>query len=186
MVGCDLAEASDLSANSALTAPLRKHGIRLTKQRELLFEIIHNSRRHLNADQLFEMAKERDPKINRVTVYRTLKILKQEGLVDELDLLHVSGEQHYYETRLKREHAHVVCLRCGRVQEYFGQPLRDMKGQIETDFGFKIEVARTEIGGYCADCQRKPLADAPAQVEVGPAPSVKPKRASKPRKAKRS
>lgn len=181
-----MAEAGDLSADSGFAAPLREHGIRLTKQRELLFEIIHSSRRHLNADQLFELAKERDPKINRVTVYRTLKVLKQEGLVDELDLMHVSGEQHYYETRLKREHAHIVCLRCGRVQEYFGQPLRNMKEQIETDFGFKIEVARTEVGGYCADCQRKPMADAPEKVEVGPGQSVKPKRARKARKAKRS
>jgi Fur family transcriptional regulator, ferric uptake regulator len=140
-------------STSTVQAPLRKHGIRLTRQRELLFELIHNSHRHLNADQLYEMAKKRDAKINRVTVYRTLKILKQEGLVDELDLLHIEGDQHYYETRLKREHAHVVCLRCGSVQEYFGEPLAEMKSQIERSFGFKIELARTEIGGYCADCQ---------------------------------
>lgn len=142
-----------MQANSAIQAPLKKHGIRLTRQRELLFELIHNSHRHLNADQLYEMAKERDPKINRVTVYRTLKVLKQEGLVDELDLLHYEGDQHYYETRLKREHAHIVCLRCGTVQEFFGAPIGAMKGQVETDFGFKVDVMRTEIGGVCADCQ---------------------------------
>jgi Fur family ferric uptake transcriptional regulator len=142
-----------LEANTSLQAPLRKHGIRLTRQRELLFELIHNSHKHLNADQLYELAKKRDPKINRVTVYRTLKVLKQEGLVDELDLLHVEGDQHYYETRLKREHAHVVCLRCGGVQEYFGEPLEEMKKQVARNFGFQIELARTEIGGFCADCQ---------------------------------
>ena len=138
---------------ASLKTPLRKHGVRLTRQRELLFEIIHNSHSHLNADRLYELAKERDPKISRVTVYRTLKVLKQEGLIDELDLLHHEGDQHYYETRLKREHAHVVCLRCGAVQEFFGRPLQDLKGQIESDFGFKILLARTEVGGYCADCQ---------------------------------
>lgn len=146
-----------MNANSALKAPLRKHGIRLTRQRELLFELIHNSHKHLNADQLFELAQKRDPKINRVTVYRTLKVLKQEGLIDELDLLHVEGDQHYYETRLKKEHAHVVCLRCGSVQEFFGEPLRELKSQIEGSLGFKIEIARTEIGGYCADCQSMDL-----------------------------
>ena len=133
--------------------PLRKHGVRLTRQRELLFEIIHNSHAHLDADRLYELAKERDPKISRVTVYRTLKVLKQEGLIDELDLLHHEGDQHYYETRLKREHAHVVCLRCGAVQEFFGRPLQNLKEQIESDFGFKILLARTEVGGYCADCR---------------------------------
>ena len=147
-----------LATTEALRTPLRNHGIRLTRQRELLFELIHNSHRHLNADQLYELAQKRDPKINRVTVYRTLKVLKQEGLIDELDLLHIEGDQHYYETRLKREHAHVVCLRCGSVQEFFGQPLKDLKEQIETSLGFKIEIARTEIGGYCADCQSQDLA----------------------------
>lgn len=142
-----------MQANSAIQAPLKKHGIRLTRQRELLFELIHNSHRHLNADQLYELAKERDPKINRVTVYRTLKVLKQEGLVDELDLLHYEGDQHYYETRLKREHAHIVCLRCGTVQEFFGAPIGAMKEQVEADFGFQVGVMRTEIGGVCADCQ---------------------------------
>jgi Fur family ferric uptake transcriptional regulator len=146
-----------LAENTAIRAPLRKHGIRLTRQRELLFDIIHNSHRHLNADQLFELAQERDKKINRVTVYRTLKVLKQEGLIDELDLMHVDGDQHYYETRLKRPHAHIVCLKCGVVQEYFGDPLAEMKQHVEKDFGFKIEVARTEIGGYCADCQAADL-----------------------------
>lgn len=145
---------------------MRKHGIRLTRQRELLFELIHNSHRHLNADQLYELAKKRDPKINRVTVYRTLKILKQEGLVDELDLLHVEGDQHYYETRLKREHAHVVCLRCGSVQEYFGEPLEVMKQQVARNFGFQIELARTEIGGYCADCQSILAMEGGAKVDV--------------------
>ena len=129
---------------SAVRGPLRKHGIRLTRQRELLFELINKSHVHLNADQLYELAKKRDARINRVTVYRTLKILKQEGLIDELDLLHHEGDQHYYETRLKREHAHIVCLRCGSVQEYFGEPLRMLNDQIESDFGFQIAVARTD------------------------------------------
>ena len=139
---------------SSETEPLRKYGIRSTRQRELLFELLNNARKHLNADQLYELAKKRDDKINRVTVYRTLKVLKEEGLIDELDLLHFEGDQHYYETRLKREHAHLVCTKCGHVMEFFGSQLKEMKSQIENDFGFKIKVMRTEIGGICADCQR--------------------------------
>jgi Fur family transcriptional regulator, ferric uptake regulator len=154
-----------LAEKRGLRAPLREHGIRLTKQRELLFELIHNSYKHLNADQLYELAKARDPKINRVTVYRTLKVLKQEGLVDELDLLHVEGDQHYYETRLKREHAHVVCLRCGSVQEFFGDPIKELKQQIESTLGFKIEIARNEIGGYCADCQSMEMVQGESDAE---------------------
>lgn len=167
-----------LNASVSLKGPLRKHGIRLTRQRELLFEIIHNSRTHLNADQLYELAKKRNAKINRVTVYRTLKVLKQEGLIDELDLLHHEGDQHYYETRLKREHAHIVCLRCGAIQEFFGQPLKLLKEQIESDFGFQILVARTEVGGYCADCQG-PLAEDSAETSESAEKSPKPRPTAK-------
>lgn len=141
---------------------LRRRGLRLTRQRELVFRLIHNSRTHLNAHEIYELAAKEDPKINQVTVYRTLKVLKEQGLVDELDLMHYEGEQHYYETRLKREHAHLVCMSCGTVSEYFGDPLREMKTQIETQFGFKVEVARTEVGGYCADCQKSGLGEAQA------------------------
>jgi len=88
-----------------------------------------------------------------VTVYRTLKLLKTGGLVDELDLMHHAGDQHYYETRLKQEHAHVICLRCGRIEEFFGEPLQELRDQIESHFGFQIVLARTEVGGYCSHCQ---------------------------------
>lgn len=132
---------------------LKDRGVRLTRQRRLLLDLIDNSGRHLDADTLYQMAKEKDAKLNRVTVYRTLKMLKEGGLVDELDLAHFEGEKHYYETRLKREHAHIVCLRCGRVEEFFGEQLSSVKGQVSSQFGFEIVFARTEIGGYCSHCQ---------------------------------
>lgn len=142
-----------------MTAPgdikdsLKQRGVRLTRQRQILLELIDKSGEHLDADSLFQLAKARDPKLNRVTVYRTLKLLKQGGLVDELDLMHQSGDQHYYETRMKQEHAHVVCLRCGKVEEFYGEPLQKLRRQIETHFGFQVLIARTEVGGYCSHCQ---------------------------------
>ena len=141
-------------AGEATKNSLKLRGVRLTRQRQILLEIIDQSGEHLDADKLFTLAKEKDPKLNRVTVYRTLKLLKAGGLVDELDLMHHNGDQHYYETRMKREHAHVICLRCGRIEEFFGEPLRQMRDQIEEHFGFQIVLARTEVGGYCSHCQR--------------------------------
>ncbi len=132
---------------------LRKRGVRLTRQRQILLDLIDKSGEHLDAESLFQRAKEIDPKLNRVTVYRTLKMLKESGLVDELDLMHFGGDQHYYETRLKQEHAHVICLRCGRVEEFFGEPIQKIRRQVEETFGFQILISRTEIGGYCAHCQ---------------------------------
>jgi Fur family ferric uptake transcriptional regulator len=130
-----------------------KNGVRLTRQRKILLDLIDKTGEHLDAERLFHLAKERDPKLNRVTVYRTLKLLKEGGLVDELDLMHQAGEQHYYETRRKQEHAHVICLGCGKVEEFFGEPLQRLRRQIESHFGFQIVLARTEVGGYCSHCQ---------------------------------
>jgi Fur family ferric uptake transcriptional regulator len=137
----------------SIEGSLKERGVRLTRQRQILLELIDKTGEHLDAESLFQLAKERDPKINRVTVYRTLKMLKAGGLVDELDLMHYGGDQHYYETRLKQEHAHVICLRCGKVEEFFGEPLQRLRKQIESHFGFQILLARTEVGGYCSHCQ---------------------------------
>src|SRR6188474_3139096 len=133
-------------ALESVRGSLKDKGMRLTRQRQILLELIDKSGQHLDAESLYQMAKEKDPKLNRVTVYRTLKLLKEGGLVDELDLAHFDGEKHYYETRLKQEHAHIICLRCGRVEEFFGEQLQAVRGQVQSQFGFEIAFARTEIG----------------------------------------
>ena len=146
-----------LRPNKAVTTgikdSLKQQGVRLTRQRQILLTLIDESGKHLDAETLFQLAQAQDPKLNRVTVYRTLKMLKESGLVDELDLMHYGGDQHYYETRLKQEHAHVICLRCGKVEEFFGEPLQKIRRQVEQSLGFQILLTRTEIGGYCAHCQ---------------------------------
>src|SRR3954465_11596029 len=140
-------------ALESIRGSLKDKGVRLTRQRQILLELIDRSGQHLDAENLYQMAKEKDPKLNRVTVYRTLKLLKEGGLVDELDLMHYGGDQHYYETKTKQEHPHIICLRCGKVEEFFGDPLQKLRRQIEAHFGFQILLARTEVGGYCSHCQ---------------------------------
>lgn len=159
-----------MSTAEATKSSLKEKGIRLTRQRQILLDLIDKSGQHLDAERLFKMAQEKDPKLNRVTVYRTLKLLKEGGLVDELDLMHFSGDQHFYETRTKQEHAHVICLRCGKVEEFFGDPLQRLRRQIESVLGFEILIARTEVGGYCSHCQalRAQELQAAAADEVRP------------------
>jgi Fur family transcriptional regulator, ferric uptake regulator len=159
-------------AGEGIQGSLKKRGVRLTRQRRVLLELIDRSGRHLDAEELLALAREVDPNINRVTVYRTLKLLKEGQLVDELDLMHYGGDQHYYETRMKGEHAHAVCLRCGKVEEFYGEPLQRLRRQIESHFGFQIVVARTEIGGYCSHCQelrRRELQEAASAPQPPPA-----------------
>jgi len=163
-------------------------GVRLTRQRQILLELIDKSGQHLDAENLYQMAKEKDPKLNRVTVYRTLKLLKEGGLVDELDLMHYGGDQHYYETKTKQEHAHVICLRCGKVEEFFGDPLQRLRRQIEAHFGFQILLARTEVGGYCSHCQvlrEKEIEEARAHSPAATPHAVLSHRMGKPKHAPR-
>lgn len=168
-------EPSNHEADVSIKDSFKQQGVRLTRQRQILLDLIDQSGRHLDAESLCSLAQEKDPKLNRVTVYRTLKLLKQGGLVDELDLMHYGGDQHYYETRLKQEHAHVICLRCGKVEEFFGEPLQKLRRQVESHFGFQIVIARTEIGGYCPHCQAlraKEMEDA-ARIAEAPKPAAK-------------
>jgi len=80
--------------------------------------------------------------------------VRAHGLVDELDLLHVKGDGHFYERRPQRDHMHMTCLRCAKVQEFESDLFDRVKGQVERDCHFHILVARFEIGGYCASCRK--------------------------------
>ena len=89
----------------------------------------------------------------RATVYRTLRLLKRHGMIDELDLMHINGEGHYYERRLGRDHIHMACLRCGKITEFVSDEFEKLKKQVERDCRFRVLVSRLEIGGYCAACR---------------------------------
>ena len=136
-----------------LAQELISRGVRMTRRRRLLVEIIQGAERHLDAASLWQRARAQDPTLNKVTVYRTLGMLKRQGLVDELDLMHLEGEKHYYEARTTRDHIHLACIKCGRIQEFESSLFEKLKGQIERERLFRIEVVRVEAGGYCDRCQ---------------------------------
>lgn len=128
-------------------------GVRITRQRRVILHVIENAGRHLDAATILQFAQKEDQEIDRVTVYRTLNLLKRHGLVDELDLCHLTGGGHYYEQRPLRQHMHLACLRCGAVEEFVSPLFDKIKGQIEREMQFRIAFARIEIGGYCENCE---------------------------------
>ncbi|HEV2342388.1 MAG TPA: Fur family transcriptional regulator [Candidatus Acidoferrales bacterium] len=136
-----------------LQRQLAGKGIRLTRQRRVVLQVMDTAARHLDAGEILARARKVDPEITRVTVYRTLDLLKHQGLIDELDLLHLRGHRHYYESHGPRDHIHVACLRCGKVREFESELYERLKQQIEKDCGMSITVARTEIGGLCSNCR---------------------------------
>jgi Fur family ferric uptake transcriptional regulator len=133
---------------------LAARGIRITEQRRLIVGIIQESPRHLDAATLLEMARKQDPTIDRSTVYRTIAMLKDRGLVDELDLMHIDGEKHYYEVKTNREHCHMACFRCGAIMEYTSSAFEKLKEDIAAQSGFQIRVVRLEVGGFCKKCRK--------------------------------
>jgi len=145
-------EPKNLSADH-LEAELAQRGIRITKQRRAILQSIEEAERHLNATQILRRAKRIEPGVDRVTVYRTLTLLKKHGVIDELDLMHVTGDAHYYERKSTKEHAHVTCLVCGRVLEFRSDYLEQLQCQIESQCDFEIQVIRVEVGGRCTRCK---------------------------------
>lgn len=138
-----------------LQRELKARGVRLTRQRLVVVKVMESAARHMDAGEILEVAQRIDPNINRVTVYRTLELLKHLGLIDELDLLHLRGHRHFYESHGPRDHIHVACIRCGKVREFESDLYEELKHQISRDCGIEITVARTEVGGLCADCRQK-------------------------------
>ena len=138
-----------------LQQALGKRRIRLTRQRRVILQVMDDAEQHLDVDQILERAQRIDSGVHLVTVYRTIDLLKRHGLIDELDLLHLRGDRHYYETHGPRDHIHVACLRCGKVREFESRLYEQLKEQIARDFHMKITMSRTEVGGYCEECLPK-------------------------------
>ncbi len=145
-----------MGVTESLLERMEARGLRMTWQRRLLAELLEQAAEHLDADEIYERARDQDPRIHRATVYRTLKTLKRMGLIDELDLMHFSGERHFYEIRPKSFHIHLVCMRCGSVQEPGGPFWEELKHKVRREAQFQAEVVRLEMGGVCARCQRAP------------------------------
>src|SRR5580704_5851775 len=138
----------------SLMKELSARHVRITAQRRLLVNIIQDSARHLDAATLLKLARKHDPAIDRATVYRTLSLLKNRGLIDELDLMHIEGEKHYYEAKTNRDHCHMACFRCGAIMEYASSSFEKLKQDMVKQSGFQIRVVRLEVGGFCKRCQK--------------------------------
>jgi len=139
---------SDLSER--LQDALRSAGRRLTPQRRLILQVLEESDGHLDADALYDRVKARDPDVSLATVYRTLAVLREIGLVEE----HRLGQDHgHYEAVRQEPHYHFTCLRCGKVIE-FDTPLVSQIGQdLCEQEGVRVSNTYLHVSGYCAQCR---------------------------------
>jgi Fur family ferric uptake transcriptional regulator len=135
-----------------LLSEAAEQGIRLTAQRRALIETIQEAKSHLDAESLLRLARKRDPNIDRATVYRTIELLKRRGMIDELDLMHLNGEKHYYEVKTQKDHLHLACFGCGKIEEFTTPTFERLKREIGEKNDFLIQTMRLEVGGLCRRC----------------------------------
>jgi Fe2+ or Zn2+ uptake regulation protein len=129
---------------------LRARGNRITPQREAILAIIREHAGHLSADEIYDLARRKVPRLSLSTVYRTLELLKGMDLVSELQL---AGDHSRYEAQLQ-EHQHLVCLSCGKVVEFQCGHCSAVHQRLASEHGFSITGGRVEIFGYCEECAR--------------------------------
>jgi len=143
--------ADHLGEPEVVGEALRREGKRMTPQRALLLQIIAEAEDHLDAEEIHRRASAQGVRISLSTIYRTLSVLSEMGLLREL---HFDEEHHHYE-RTTDEHYHLYCLECGEIHEYWppdgGKHLR----QIAQECGFDLVSARVEIRGFCEECKAK-------------------------------
>jgi Fur family transcriptional regulator, ferric uptake regulator len=139
----------------SLLKELTSRGMRITAQRRALVVAIQEAKEHLDASALLEVARKQEPNIDRATVYRTLELLKKLRLIDELDLMHLNGEKHYYEAKTRLDHMHLACFDCGKIVEFTSPRFERLKAEISSQTGFEVRVTRLEVGGRCEACRKE-------------------------------
>jgi Fur family ferric uptake transcriptional regulator len=131
---------------------LRENGHRLTPQRMLVIEALHNADRHISAEELYEQLHSRYPYANISTVYRTLELLKKLNLVTETNL----GEGYVrYHVAEKGHHHHLVCCNCGKVIDLEDVALHPLKDTLLQKYGFDADLRHLAISGECSGCRRR-------------------------------
>ena len=131
-------------------ASLRKHGYKLTPQRRVVIQTLASTQDHLTPTTIYEKVRQEHPNIGFVTIYRTLDILANLGLICEL---HAGGHCHSYTISALGHHHHLICSGCGKVLELPGCELADVQRNIAKETGFRIDDHLLEFIGLCQACQ---------------------------------
>lgn len=129
---------------------IRKLNAASTSQRRLLLRLMRQNRGHVTASGLYRRAIEQDACVSLATVYRTLRLFTEQGLVDERRF----GENRcrYFEAKRPGEHHHMICQWCGRVLEYEAPLVQQLVSDVELRHGFKVTAVDISLAGCCPDC----------------------------------
>jgi len=131
---------------------LAERRLNFTRERRAILACVFADDRHFEAKELVGTLRQRGARVSRATVYRTLALLVDSGLLDEVSL---GGEHRHYEHVLGHEHHdHLVCNSCGRIIEFTSPAIERLQEQICREHRFKASGHRLRIFGRCAECAR--------------------------------
>jgi len=134
-----------------IAGKLSKQGYRLTPQRMMILSAIENSDNHISAEEIYAQIVAKYPNVNISTVYRTLELLKQLGLVTETDL--GEGRVRYHPAE-KGHHHHLVCQKCGAIINIDESTLARLQDVLLNRYDFSAELKHVAIFGLCANCRK--------------------------------
>jgi Fur family ferric uptake transcriptional regulator len=137
-----------VTSSPPLADVLRSHGLRLTAPRQLVLEAVI-ALDHATPDQVHAEVARRAAGVNITTVYRTLELLEELGLVTHAHLSH--GAPTYHPVGAD-QHVHLVCHGCGRVQELARTAFTDLATQLADSHGFRLDIGHVALFGTCATC----------------------------------
>jgi Fur family transcriptional regulator, ferric uptake regulator len=128
---------------------LRSSGHKVTPQRITIIKSFMQNKELLTPSALFEKVHDSDPEIGEVTVYRTLNILADLGLVC---MIHTGENTHSYVSRPPEHHGHLICSGCGKVIDFTNCNVIDLEKRLTAETGFRIEDHRLDFFGRCREC----------------------------------
>jgi len=131
---------------------LTRSGLKSTRQRDRIVHAFFAAARHLSAEELYHRIRSQDPSIGLVTVYRTLKLLQEAGLATGRQF----GDSYmrFDPNPADRPHDHLICTRCGKIQEFADPSVHALRDKVARSRGFAVTEHRLELYGFCRDCAR--------------------------------
>ena len=138
-------------SDSVIINALRKKGYKATSQRIAICRLVLSSREHPTAQRVYREIKRSHPTVSVATVYKTLQVLRELRLVQELAF---SQSETRFDSNVN-PHVNVVCLQCGRVSDVNDQAIRNLVGRAASSIKFTVTGLRFDVYGVCEKCARR-------------------------------
>jgi Fur family ferric uptake transcriptional regulator len=131
---------------------LKDNKLKWSKQRDYLIDIFLSAEGHVTADDIYKIAQQKYPQIGYATVYRTLKLLANSGIVTAARFGQKSARFEMYRT--DRHHDHLVCTECGGIIEFKSDQIENMQETVARKKGFTITHHKLVLYGICKACNK--------------------------------